>query len=106
MADPLAQAWAWIDANPTEWRPTEILLPVKLAVAPTWLHQERRGAWLARLDVGVSFDELLEAGVIGEPLGSIIECEHDHPSPDEAWACADDLGRRVAQHVLDARWDL
>lgn len=100
---PLADAWAWIDGNTIERRPTEILLPVELAVAPRWMPRHGGGCWGASVEIAVAFDELVDLGVISEPLGSVIECEHPHPTRNEAWACAEDLGRRVVEQIMEAR---
>ena len=86
------KALEWIEANPTWERPTEITLPVRERVGPTWWHHEGRGGWYAALTTHPN------------PSGEVLdECHHLHNSEAEAWECASLLSLLLAQEVLDAR---
>lgn len=83
----------WIMQSRPPARPTEILVPVKVQIAPVSYYDGQGDGWQA--DV---FAELL-----GEYAG--IDCGHCHPTQNEAWACGDMLARSVARDVIGARWD-
>lgn len=102
-ADPFIQSRPWFNQHPIERRPTEILVPLVLAVAPIWDHTQDRGGFAASIDIGLSFDELESDEFNTEPFPPAVECEHVHPSAEGAWKCAERLGRRVAEHVIAAR---
>lgn len=61
-------------------RPTEIFLAVEVGIGPVWSHNEDRGGWFARLDVPPGLDPWWE-------------CDHIHPTQDEAWSCAESAAR-------------
>jgi hypothetical protein len=103
MGDPLVQARPWFERHPIQRRPTEILVPLCLSVAPIWDHVRNVGGFAASVDIALSFDELESDEFNTEPFPPAVECEHIHPTADGAWKCADRLGRRVAEHVIANR---
>lgn len=88
--DDEAQARAWIDNRQTWERATEILVPVKERVGPTWWYG-KGGGWYAGLVTNPN------------PVGDLLmSCDHLHASEAEAWECATSLSRAFARAVLDS----
>lgn len=66
---------AWLKTQSRWTRPTEVLLPLEEGIGPVWSHNENRGGWYGFLHV--------------QPFPDFLfECDHIHPSKDEAWDCA------------------
>lgn len=77
---------AWIMQPQPETRPTEIFLPVEIGISPVYAWQEKRGVWSAFYAV---------------PETSLVQdCDHHHPTQDEAWACAEQMARTLAEERL------
>lgn len=89
--------WTEIDAclaQDIESQGTEILLPVRMEVAPVWSHEHNRAGFYARLSVQFAGDHI----VLDE-----LECDHIHGSYEEAWPCAQTLARQLAQTILEGQ---
>lgn len=86
----------WIIDNASEFRPTEILLPVEVGVGPTWSYVTDTGGWFGRVDVALPPD-LITSDT------ELMACDHCHPTKDGAWKCADDLARVLVERSLAMR---
>lgn len=74
------EATAWIDRYPKQRRSTEVFVPVLIGVGPVYGYSDGgRGGFYGFVEVNLPLD-----------LEPIFECEHIHPSRDEAWSCAED----------------
>lgn len=83
----------WLEDNPTERKPTEVLIPLVTKVGPVWSHSQSTGGWYAGL----------EAGIPGLDIDDIWDCDHVHPTHDEAWDCANGAAMQVAEQVTMVR---
>ena len=88
----LAEGMAYIDAHQRQVRPTEMSLPLTVAISPAWDYQRRRGGWYGRIDTEPSpRDE------------AVWECEHIHPTEDEAWSCVEGTAEDLAVAAIRRR---
>jgi hypothetical protein len=76
--------------NPVEAQPTEAFLPVAIEVGPIWDHVRKRGAWFAALTVDLP-------GAVWD------DCDHHHPTKDEAWECGHTQLRQLVKRVTRGR---
>lgn len=82
--NPLHDALEYIDSEPTERQPTEVLVPLVMKTFPSWDYQNVKAGFGGGLEV---------FGFEGEPFW---ECEHTHDTRDEAAECVGAEVRRIA----------
>jgi hypothetical protein len=79
----------WIMQTPPSTKPTEILMPVDIAVHPVTFYENPSGnGWQAELIVSL-----------------MPECDHHHMMVDEAFACGQILARCLADKLISERED-
>lgn len=71
----------WLTTQPTLIQRTEATVPLSMGIGPVWPHPNGPAAWYAFITVEGFPDRLWE-------------CEHEHPTLNEAWDCA--MGRLLA----------
>jgi hypothetical protein len=82
----------WLIENPSETRPTEILVPLSLKIGPSWSHNTKKGHWYGSVVVDLPLD-----------LQAMWECDHDHENRDDAWRCANDAALQLAEEAIEYR---
>jgi hypothetical protein len=95
----MAAATAWTDANAhrISERPTEITIAVVEGVGPCY-RADSGPSWFAYLATAKlpGWDDVTERGYI-------TECDHGHPTEDDAWECAAALAQNLAASIMESR---